>query len=214
MRIVLLGPPGAGKGTQAGRLAGELGMTHVASGDLFRKHQAKGTELGIMARSYMERGELVPDDVTIMMVMDRIEQPDATIGYILDGFPRTVDQAKALDEALKERGDSIDHVPLIQVETEELVRRLSGRWLCNECQTPYHEETAPPTKSGVCDHCGNTLIQRKDDQAQIVRRRLQTYQEQTLPLIDYYQGQQKLAVINGHQSVDEVAHDLVRVLNG
>ena len=148
VRVVLLGPPGAGKGTQAARLAEDLGVAHVASGDLFRKHQAQGTELGKLARTYMDRGELVPDEVTIRMVMERIGEPDAAAGYVLDGFPRTMEQAQALDRALQEHGDAIDRVSLIDVDTEELVRRLAGRWLCSQCQTPYHEETAPPKRAG------------------------------------------------------------------
>ena len=212
VRVVLLGPPGAGKGTQAVRLAEGLGVAHVASGDLFRKHQAQGTELGLLARTYMERGELVPDEVTIGMVMERIQEPDAAAGYVLDGFPRTMEQAQALDKALEEHGDAIDRAPLIQVDAEELVQRLAGRWLCTKCQTPYHQETASPKQAGVCDRCGGELFQREDDRAEVVRRRLQAYEEQTSPLIDYYRAQSKLRAIDGQQSIDQVAADLAAAL--
>jgi adenylate kinase len=212
VRVVLLGPPGAGKGTQAVRLAEGLGVVHVASGDLFRKHQAQGTELGLLARTYMERGELVPDEVTIRMVMERIQEPDAAAGYVLDGFPRTMEQAQALDRAVEEHGAAIDRAPLIQVDTEELVHRLAGRWLCTKCQTPYHQETAPPKQARVCDRCGGELFQREDDRAEVVRRRLQTYEEQTTPLINYYRAQSKLRAIDGQQSIDQVAADLAAAL--
>ena len=212
VRVVLLGPPGAGKGTQAVRLAEGLGVAHVASGDLFRKHQAQGTKLGLLARTYMERGELVPDEVTIRMVMERIQEPDAAAGYVLDGFPRTREQAQALDRTLEEHGDAIDRAPLIRVDTEELVQRLAGRWLCTKCQTPHHQETAPPKQAGVCDRCGGELFQREDDRAEVVRRRLQAYEEQTAPLIDYYRTQSKLRAIDGQQSIDQVAADLAAAL--
>ena len=194
------------------RVAQGLGVAHVASGDLFRRHQAEGTELGKLARTYMERGELVPDEVTIRMVMERIQESDAAAGYVLDGFPRTLEQARALDAALEQQGDAIDLVPLVRVETEELVRRLAGRWLCSQCQTPYQEQTAPPRRAGVCDRCGGELVQRKDDRPEVVRRRLQAYQEQTAPLIDYYREQGKLREVNGQQSIEEVAEELMSVI--
>ncbi len=187
-------------------------MAHVASGDLFRRHQAEGTELGKLARTYMERGELVPDEVTIRMVMERVQESDAAAGYVLDGFPRTLEQARALDAALAQRGDAIDVVPLVQVETEELVRRLAGRWLCSKCQTSYHEQTAPPQRAGVCDRCGGELVQRQDDRPEVVSRRLQAYEEQTAPLIDYYREQGKLREINGQRRIDEVAEELVAAI--
>ena len=213
VRVVFLGPPGAGKGTQAKELAEQFGVAHVASGDLFRKHQAENTELGQLAKSYMERGELVPDNVTISMVLERIQEPDAANGYILDGFPRTLEQAWALDSALIERHQgSIDRTPLLQVDTEELVRRLAGRWLCSKCQRPYHEVTAPPKVKGICEVCGGELVQRADDQPDVVRKRLQTDEEQTAPLVDYYKEQGKLRAVNGAQGIEDVRRDLTSAM--
>jgi adenylate kinase len=212
VRVVFLGPPGAGKGTQAKQLAEHFEVPHVASGDLFRKHQAENTELGQLAKRYMERGELVPDDVTISMVLERIQEPDAANGYILDGFPRTLEQARALDKALAEHQGSIDRTPLLQVDTEELVRRLAGRWLCSKCQRPYHEVTAPPKEKGICDVCGGELMQRADDQPDVVRKRLQTYEEQTAPLVGYYEKQGKLRTVNGDQAIEVVGRDLISAM--
>lgn len=213
MRIVLLGAPGAGKGTQAGIIAAEKRVAHVASGDLFRKHLGEGTELGKLAKTYMDKGELVPDDVTIKMVLERIGEPDATNGYVLDGFPRTVAQAEALDVALKGQGQELDVTPLVEVETEELVRRLAGRWICRKCQTPYHDQTAPPKQQGVCDKCGGELYQRDDDKAEVVRARLETYEKQTAPLVGYYEKRGKLARINGQQEIGKVTQDLLSAVS-
>ena len=214
MRAVLLGPPGAGKGTQAQLLTQATGLAHVASGDLFRRHQAEGTELGKLAREYMERGQLVPDEVTIRMVLERLGELEAAGGYVLDGFPRTQAQALALDEALAEQGEAIDLALLVQVDSDELVRRLAGRWLCGSCQTPYHQETAPPRQVGRCDKCGGELVQRPDDRAEVVRQRLQAYEEQTTPVIEHYRNQGKLRQVNGQQSIDEVAKELLKELEG
>lgn len=205
LRIVLLGPPGAGKGTQAKRLAASAKVAHVASGDLFRKHQAEGTELGNLAKTYMEKGELVPDQVTVQMVLERIKERDAEIGYVLDGFPRTMEQAEALDRALAEQGEAIDWAPLIEVDKTELRARLGGRWVCTDCQTPYHEHAAPPRQKGACDVCGGTLAQRPDDRPEAVEKRLEVYDSQTAPLIYYYERQGKLRRVNGAQPVDVVA---------
>ena len=212
MRVILLGPPGAGKGTQAGILAEGAKVAHVASGDLFRKHLGQGTELGKLAKTHMDKGELVPDDVTIRMVLERIAEPDAAAGYVLDGFPRTMEQAKALDEALSTRGQHIDKAPLVEVDTEELVRRLAGRWICRKCQTPYHELSAPPKQRGVCDACGGELYQRDDDKPEVVRARLETYERQTAPLIGYYEKQGKLVRVNGQQPVEQVTSNLLRAV--
>lgn len=213
-RVVLLGPPGAGKGTQASLIARRRGVAHIASGDLFRKHLGEGTKLGKLAKTYMDKGELVPDDVTIRMALERMAEPDAGQGYVLDGFPRTMEQARALDSALEVKGESIDAAPLIEVETEELVRRLAGRWICRTCQTPYHATSSPPKSEGVCDACGGELYQRDDDKAEVVRARLETYERQTAPLIDYYEAQGKVTRVNGEQAVERVTAELERVIGG
>ncbi|MEX2431311.1 MAG: adenylate kinase [Dehalococcoidia bacterium] len=212
MRVILLGPPGAGKGTQAALIAQRGHVAHVASGDLFRKHLGEGTELGRLAKTYMDKGELVPDDITIRMVLERIGEPDARGGYVLDGFPRTMEQAKALDDVLAGQGQQIDRTPLIEVETEELVRRLAGRWICRGCQSPYHEFSAPPNQRGVCDACGGELYQRDDDKPEVVRARLETYDRQTAPLIGYYERQGKLTRIDGQQPVEQVTADLLETV--
>lgn len=214
MRIVLLGPPGAGKGTQAARLAERAGLAHVATGDLFRANQERGTELGKQAKSYMDRGALVPDDVTTRMVLERFKESDAADGFVLDGFPRTIPQAEALDAALAAAGQAIDQALLIEVDREELVRRLAGRWICRACQTPYHERSAPPAKPGVCDLCGGELYQRDDDRPEVVGARLETYEKQTGPLAGYYERQGKLARIDGLGGIDAVAEKLGRAVGG
>ena len=207
-RVVLLGAPGAGKGTQAALLAQHWGVAHIASGDLFRKHLGEGTELGMLAKTYMDKGELVPDDVTIRMVLERMSEPDAANGYVLDGFPRTLEQASALDAALSEKGQGIAGAPLIEVDIEELVRRLAGRWICRSCQAPYHEMSNPPKDAGRCDACQGELYQRDDDKPEVVRVRLTTYERQTASLIEYYDAQGKLTRINGQREVGQVTEDI------
>jgi|YNPNPStandDraft_1061719.scaffolds.fasta_scaffold03098_18 adenylate kinase len=206
--IVLLGAPGAGKGTQARLLSEALGLPHIASGDLFREHLGKQTELGLLAKGYMDRGELVPDAVTIRMVVERLAQPDCAAGAILDGFPRTVTQAEALDGALMTQGQRVGVVPYIRVGEEALVARLSGRWICRNCQATYHTLFNPPRQAGVCDACGGELYQRSDDTPETVRNRLKVYFEQTAPLIDYYRGRGVLVEVDGEQDVDAVYADL------
>ena len=212
MRIILLGAPGAGKGTQAATLHEELNAPHIATGDLFRAALSQGTPLGMEAKSYMDRGELVPDDVTVRMLLERISQPDASGGYILDGFPRSIGQAEALSSALSERSEGIDKVLLVDVSEDELVQRLSGRWICRTCQTPYHAVNNPPRSSGVCDADGGELYQRDDDRPETVMNRLTVYKDQTAPLIDYYEGRQILTRINGEQEIDSVRADLLAAL--
>ncbi len=207
--IVLLGAPGAGKGTQADALVKALGVPHVASGDLFREHQSKGTELGLLAKSYMERGQLVPDDVTIRMVEDRLGREDAKAGFTLDGFPRTLEQARALDSALTRQGKSVDMVIYIKVPEEELVRRLGGRWLCRKCQAPYHVVFSPPRQAGMCDRCGGELFQRPDDAPGTVRQRLEVYLAQTTPLIEYYREKKRLVEIDGSKPIEEVTREVL-----
>jgi len=206
--IILLGPPASGKGTQAARLREALNLSHVASGDLFRENLKNETELGLKAKGYMDRGELVPDDVTTAMVMERLSRPDCADGALLDGFPRTIAQAEALDQALTEQGHKIGLVPNIAVPDEVLIERVSGRRLCRVCGEAYHVLFNPPQQPGVCDRDGGELYQRDDDQPETVRQRLKVYWAQTSPLIDYYRGQGVLVEVNGDQSIDAVAADL------
>jgi adenylate kinase len=208
--IVLLGAPGAGKGTQAVTLAEHLGLAHVSSGDLFRYNLSQGTELGVLAKSYMDKGALVPDHVTISMVMDRLERGarQSEGGAILDGFPRTLPQAKALDEALAEKGLAVAVVPLIDVGDEEVMGRLTGRRVCRECGATYHLMFKAPRVQGVCDACGGELYQRTDDSPDTVRHRLYTYYKETGPLIGYYYAKDLLVQVNGEQGIADVQKDL------
>lgn len=208
---IMLGAPGAGKGTQAKNLAENLGVIHIASGDLFRKHQEEGTELGTLAKEYMEKGELVPDNLVIEMILDRIHQEDASNGYVLDGFPRTLEQAQVLDRSLEMMGHEIRCVALVEVGTLELAKRLAGRWICSLCQSPYHEVNAPPKIQGECDQCHGSLYQRADDKSESIIRRLEVYRDQTEPLVSYYTDQGKLHRINGEQTVSEVMTDLIEI---
>lgn len=212
--IVLLGPPASGKGTQAARLREVLNLPHVASGDLFRENLKNETELGLKAKVYIDRGELVPDDVTIAMVMERLGRPDCAGGALLDGFPRTIAQAEALDRALAERGHRISVVPYIAVPDEVLIERVSGRRLCRVGGEAYHVKFNPPKQPGVCDNDGGELYQRDDDRPETVRKRLQVYWEQTSPLIDYYRAKGVLVEVNGDQPIDAVAADLRAVVAG
>ena len=207
MRIVLLGPPGAGKGTHAAGLAAALGVERVSSGDLFREHQRQDTELGRLARSYMERGELVPDEVTVGMVLEWIDAPGRREGFVLDGFPRNVAQAEALDCALDD-GDGVDKVLYIRVGHEELMRRLTGRLLCRECQIPYHQDASPSARPGRCDVCGGELYRRDDDSPAAVGTRIRVYAEETEPLVGYYSSTGKLEDIDGEGSIETVGRAL------
>ncbi len=210
--VVMLGPPGSGKGTQAKRLVDVLGKPHVSSGDLFRDHLSQGTELGRMAQGYMERGELVPDRVTVEMVIERITQPDCQDGVILDGFPRTLTQAEALDEALRQQGMAVTVAPLIQVSDEEVIRRITARRVCQDCGAVYNLVFEPPQEEGVCDVCGGDLYQREDDDRETVRHRLYTYYKETSPLIGYYFAQGLLVEIDGEQPMADVEQDLRETL--
>ena len=211
--IVLLGPPASGKGTQAARLCAELKLPHVASGDLFRENFKNETELGSRAKEYIDRGELVPDDLTIAMVMDRLSRSDCAEGVILDGFPRTIAQAEALDKTLADHGHKISAVPNIMVPDEVLIERVSGRRICRTCGESYHVKFNPPQVPGLCDQDGGELYQRVDDQSKTVHKRLEVYWEQTSPLIDYYRRQGTLIEINGNQTIDSVTEDLRAALN-
>ena len=213
MYIVFLGAPGAGKGTQAARVAEELKLAHIATGDMFREAQKRGTELGMQAKSYMEKGMLVPDEITIKMLLERISAPDCEHGVIFDGFPRNLKQAEALDEALAEQSKTIDKVVYIKVSEEELLGRLSGRWICRQCQAPYHAINSPPKVQGKCDQCGGELYQRPDDTEETVKERLQVYFEQTAPLSEYYTRAGKLLEVDGEGGVDEVRERILASLN-
>jgi len=210
--VVLLGPPGAGKGTQAEILSEKLGLAHVSSGDLFRENIKNQTELGKLAQTFMDRGDLVPDDLTIAMVRDRLGKPDCAKGALLDGYPRTPAQAEALSKMLKDLGGKVDVVPYIRVDEEELVRRLSGRWTCRAEGHIYHEVFNPPKKSGICDVDGSELYQREDDKRETVQRRIHVYFEQTAPLIDYYRQEGNLVEVNGAQSIKVVTRDLIAAM--
>jgi adenylate kinase len=212
MYIIVLGAPGAGKGTQADILSQEMGLPHIASGDLFRQALQKRTDVGILAKSYMDKGELVPDEITIKMILERIDQPDCASGCIFDGFPRTLQQAKVLDKALEEQGKTIDKAIYIEVPNEELVKRLSGRWLCRTCQTPYHIINSPPKTPGKCDKCGGELYQRSDDKEETVRGRISVFFAQTVPILDYYRKQGKLIRVNGNLGMQGVAREMISAL--
>ena len=204
---MLLGPPGAGKGTQAKLLAQALGVPHVSSGDLFRDHLGRKTDLGLLAKEYIDRGDLVPDDVTVAMVIERLGRPDCRDGVVLDGFPRTLSQAKALDDQLDERGQRVSVVPLAQVRDEEIVRRLSARRVCRNCGTVYNLVFNPPPTEGTCE-CGGELYQRDDDNPETVRNRLYTYYKETSPLIGYYFAKGLLVEVDGEQAIEDVQADL------
>lgn len=214
MYIVILGAPGAGKGTQAAAVAEKLKAAHIATGDMFREAQEQETELAGQARSYMEKGQLVPDEITIRMVLERITAPDCVNGVVFDGFPRNLKQAEALDEALVEQGKAVDKVVYIKVSETELLERLSGRWICRQCQAPYHALNSPPKTPGKCDRCGGSLYQRADDTVETVKERLRVYFAQTAPLIDYYTRAGKLLEVDGEGGVDEVRERILALMGG
>lgn len=211
--IVLLGPPGAGKGTQAEVLSEKTGLAHISSGDIFRENLKAQTELGKLAQGFMNRGELVPDDVTIAMIRERLGRPDCKEGAILDGFPRTPAQAEALGEMLAELGGKVACVPYISVPAAVLIERLSGRWTCRAQGHIYHTVYNPPQKAGVCDDDGSELYQREDDQPATVERRIRVYLEQTSPLIDYYRQTGLLVEIDGTKTIDQVTTELLSAVN-
>lgn len=213
MNIILLGPPGAGKGTQAKMLIDEYQIPQISTGDILRAAVKEGTSLGKEAKSYMDKGGLVPDSVVIGIVEERIQQPDCQKGYMLDGFPRTVPQAEALDEMLNKLSAQIDHVVSIEVANEELIKRLTGRRTCRECGAGYHVMFDPPKEEGVCDKCGGELYQRDDDNEETVSSRLNVYESQTLPLIDYYKVQEKIRPIDGLGEIKEIFGRITAILS-
>lgn len=212
MKIIMLGAPGAGKGTQAKKIAQKYGIPHVSTGDIFRANIKNGTELGMKAKTYMDAGNLVPDEITIGMLLDRIHQDDCKKGYVLDGFPRTIPQAESLTAALKERGESIDYAIDVDVPDENIISRMSGRRACLSCGATYHIVYNAPKKEGVCDQCGEPLVLRDDDKPETVRNRLDVYHRQTQPLIDYYKKEGVLAQVDGTQDMEQVFQDIVKIL--
>ncbi len=211
MKIIMLGAPGAGNGTQAKRIAEKYGIPHISTGDIFRANIKEGTELGMKAKEFMDQGLLVPDEVTIGMLLDRIKKEDCVNGYVLDGFPRTIPQAESLTKALEEMGQKIDYAVDVDVPDENIVSRMSGRRACITCGATYHVQFAPPKAEGICDKCGAELVLRDDDKPETVQKRLTVYHEQTQPLIDYYRRAGVLVSVDGTQSMDQVFESIVKI---
>ncbi|GFZ32831.1 adenylate kinase [Clostridium zeae] len=212
MKIVLLGPPGAGKGTQAKSISNRYSIPHISTGDIFRKNISENTPLGVEAKKYIDDGQLVPDDVTINMVKDRLQQEDCKNGYLLDGFPRTVHQAEALQLFLQDRGENLDTSLCIDVPKEFILERMTGRRVCPSCGASYHVKFNPPIVASKCDVCGSDIIQRKDDAEETVRERLDVYERQTQPLIDFYSNRDMLSVVDGTKAINEVFESICRIL--
>ena len=212
MKIIMLGAPGAGKGTQAKMIAAKYQIPHISTGDIFRANIKNGTELGMEAKKYMDQGQLVPDELTVKILLDRVAQPDCSEGYVLDGFPRTIPQAEVLDSALEKLGDSIDFAIDVDVPDENIVRRMSGRRACLSCGATYHIEHIPPKQEGVCDTCGQPLVLRDDDKPETVLKRLKVYHEQTQPLIDFYTKKGVLRSVDGTVDMNDVFEAIVNVL--
>ena len=212
MRIIMLGAPGAGKGTQAKKITARYSIPHISTGDIFRANIKNGTELGKKAKTYMDQGLLVPDELVVDLVVDRVNQEDCANGYVLDGFPRTIPQAEALDKALTEMGQSIDYAINVEVPDENIVQRMSGRRACVNCGATYHIVYAPTKKENVCDTCEGELILRDDDKPETVQKRLNVYHEQTQPLIDYYTEQDKLVEVDGTIDIEKVFDSIVKIL--
>lgn len=212
MKIIMLGVPGAGKGTQAQMIAGQYHIPHVSTGDIFRANIKNGTELGMEAKKYMDQGLLVPDELTVKILLDRVAEEDCKDGYLLDGFPRTIPQAEVLDKALAELGDAIDYAINVDVPDENIVKRMSGRRACLSCGSTYHMEHIPPKKEGVCDKCGNDLVLRDDDKPETVLNRLEVYHKQTQPLIQFYEEKGVLKTVDGTKPMKEVFDSIVEIL--
>ncbi len=212
LRTILLGPPGAGKGTQAVKIVEKYHIPHISTGDIFRENIKNGTDLGNRAKAYMDRGELVPDELVVEIATDRLTKVDCKNGFLLDGFPRTIFQAEKLDEFLEGRGEKLDKVINIDVEKSALVKRITGRRVCKQCGAGYHIENIPPKKEGVCDNCGGELIQREDDTEETVLNRIDVYNKQTRPLAEYYEKSGIIANIDGNKDLEDVLADIVKAL--
>ena len=212
MKIIMLGAPGAGKGTQAKRIADKWKVPHISTGDIFRANIKNGTELGMEAKKYMDKGALVPDELTVKILLDRVAAKDCENGYVLDGFPRTIPQAEVLDRALSEMGDSIDFAINVDVPDENIVKRMSGRRACVGCGATYHIEFNPTKAEGICDACGAQTVLRDDDKPETVQKRLTVYHDQTQPLIDYYKKQDILKSVDGTQPMEDVFNAIVGIL--
>lgn len=212
MKIIMLGAPGAGKGTQAKMIAEKYQIPHVSTGDIFRANIKNGTELGMEAKKYMDQGLLVPDELTVKILLDRVAQEDCVNGYVLDGFPRTIPQAEVLDEALTKLGEKIDYAINVDVPDENIVRRMSGRRACLKCGATYHIEHIPPKQEGICDSCGSELVLRDDDKPETVQNRLKVYHEQTQPLIDFYTKKGVIAEVDGTKDMKDVFDAIVAIL--
>ena len=212
MKIIMLGAPGAGKGTQAKLIAEKYGVPHISTGDIFRANIKNGTELGKEAKEYMDKGLLVPDELTVRLLLDRVAQDDCKNGYVLDGFPRTIPQAEVLDKELIKLGDSVDFAVDVDVPDENIIRRMSGRRACLNCGATYHIVNIPPKKEGICDVCGSERVLRDDDQPETVKNRLKVYHEQTQPLIEYYTGKGVLRTVDGTLPMEEVFDAIVKIL--
>ena len=212
MKIIMLGAPGAGKGTQAKQIADKYSIPHISTGDIFRANIKNGTELGQKAKTYMDQGLLVPDELVVDLVVDRVQQDDCKNGYVLDGFPRTIPQAEALDKALAALGDKVDYAIDVNVPDENIVNRMSGRRACLNCGATYHIVSVPTKVEGICDRCGNPVVLRDDDKPETVQKRLKVYHEQTQPLIDYYKKQNILKSVDGTQPMEKVFADIVAIL--
>lgn len=212
MKLIMLGAPGAGKGTQAKMLAQKFSIPHISTGDIFRANMRKGTELGKKAKTYIDQGLLVPDELVVDLVVDRVNQSDCTDGYVLDGFPRTIPQAVALDLALSNQGASLDFAIDIEVPDDNIIRRMEGRRVCLECGEPYHTSYNPPSKEGACDKCSGAVILREDDQPETVKKRLIVYHEQTQPLIDYYSDKSVLMSVDGTVDANVVFNNILEAL--
>ena len=212
MNIIMLGAPGAGKGTISTRLNEKYKLPHISTGDIFRENIKNETELGKLAKNYIDNGQLVPDSITINLISDRLDKNDCQNGYILDGFPRNIIQAEGLRQSLSEKSKNIDYVIYIYADEDKIIDRLSGRRVCEKCGTPYHIKTLKPKVDGICDLCGGKLIQRKDDSIEVIKDRLKVYNEQTKPLIDYYKKEGILREVDGFDTVENVLHNVIQIL--